>query len=334
MDNFEAKKMTVLRILNILEQHSDEEHPLTQKEIIGLLHSEYGISCERKAVGRNLLMLKEGGFDVVSVKRGSYLDSKSFEKPELRVLVDSVLSSRHINAKHSQDLINKLVALGGKYFSGHFKHLYNINEWQKSTNSDFFLNVEIADDAIDKGKKISFYYNRFGTDKKLHHTTEKKHVVSPYQLLLHNQHYYFIGKPDKHESLTPYRLDKITEIEMLDEISFPLTGIEGYAGGLNLAEIATTLPYLFLEKPVKVEIRCNGDMINEIIDWFGRDVVILPKQNGYLSVIIKASQSAIIHWIMQYNEKVEVIAPQSLRDAVIDKIRKLNEIYGITPAEK
>ena len=64
MAGLEPKKLALLRILQILERYSDSDHPLTQEEILKLLDEDYGIVIERKAVGRNISLLKEAGFDI------------------------------------------------------------------------------------------------------------------------------------------------------------------------------------------------------------------------------------------------------------------------------
>ena len=52
----QPKKLLILQILDILRKHSDENHRLSQKEIAGLLEKEYGVTAERKAVKRNLIL--------------------------------------------------------------------------------------------------------------------------------------------------------------------------------------------------------------------------------------------------------------------------------------
>ena len=54
MESTEPKKLLLLRILQVLENYSSEQHPLRQKDIMLHLHNEYGMDCERKAVGRNI----------------------------------------------------------------------------------------------------------------------------------------------------------------------------------------------------------------------------------------------------------------------------------------
>ena len=53
MDGLEPKKLALLRVLQILWEDSDIDHPLHQGRIVELLESKYGITVERKAIGRN-----------------------------------------------------------------------------------------------------------------------------------------------------------------------------------------------------------------------------------------------------------------------------------------
>ena len=116
MNSLEPKKLALLRILQILEEYSDFDHPLKQEEIARYLEKDYGIEIERKAIGRNLSLLKEAGYDISSDRRGSYLESRNFEDSELRMLIDGVLASKYITAKHSKELIERLCSQANKYF--------------------------------------------------------------------------------------------------------------------------------------------------------------------------------------------------------------------------
>ena len=188
MDSLEPKKLALIHILQILERYTDCDHLLKHDEIVKKLESDYGIVVERKAIGRNLSLLKEAGYDIETTKKGSYLASRLFEDSELRLLSDSVLSSRHITAKHSKELIEKLTTLSNKYFKSHIKNVYSVNDWGKSENDALFYNIETIDEAIEKKCKVRFDYNKYGADKKLHRSAT--HIVSPYQMILHNQRYF------------------------------------------------------------------------------------------------------------------------------------------------
>lgn len=149
MNSLEPKKLALIRIRQILEQYSDRKHPLTQEEIAVILEREFGIGIERKAVSRNLSLLKEAGVEIESGRDGSWISEREFEDAELHMLIDGVLSSRYITAKHSKDLIEKLCGLSNKYFRSHVKHIYSVNEWSKTDNQALFYNIEMIDEAIE-----------------------------------------------------------------------------------------------------------------------------------------------------------------------------------------
>ena len=171
-DSLEAKKLLIVRIMQILERYSDVNHPLTQEDIIRKLYADYGIEAERKAIGRNIALLQDmferdsmsktaTAITIESDKRkGTFLDKRLFEDTELRLLIDGVLASKHISEKYSGDLIEKLCALSNKYFRSNVKHVYSIKDWDKTENKALFYNIEIIDEAIEKERQITFDYNK------------------------------------------------------------------------------------------------------------------------------------------------------------------------------
>lgn len=322
---FESKKTLIFRIYQILEEYSDFEHPLTHQDIIEKLDRDYGIECERKAVGRNIACLKEMGFDIESSKEGSYLASRKLENAELRLLIDSVLASRNVNPTHSKQLIDKLISIGGHNFKSHVKHVYSVKDWGKSDNKDFFYNIDVIDEAIENGKKIHFFYNKVGLDKALHPSLE--HKGSPYQMLLHNQRYYLMMFDEVFDQVGYYRLDKITNITILDEYAKPLKQNKGFEKGINYKEISTALPYMYNDKPIPVTIKCRNYMMDTISDWFGTDFVVNRVDDAHFTATIKASEKAMLYWVLQYNYKVEVISPESLRQKVIESLQKTLDKY-------
>ena len=68
MESFEPKKLALIRILQILKKYSDFDHPLLQETIARYLETDYGIVLERKAISRNLALLREAGYEITSTK--------------------------------------------------------------------------------------------------------------------------------------------------------------------------------------------------------------------------------------------------------------------------
>ena len=326
MDSFEPKKLALLRIWQILQKYSDYDHPLTQDDIAVHLENDYGIVIERKAIGRNLSLLKEAGIEIESRRAGSYLESREFEDSELKLLIDGVLCSQHINPRQSADLIEKLCKLSNKYFRSRVKNIYTVKEWNKTENPALFYNIELVDIAIEEGKQLQYDYNKYGLDKQLHKSSFQR--VTPYQLILHNQRYYLMAYSGYWGNMVFHRLDRISNIRLYDKPAQPIREVPGYESGIDYKKIASTMPYMYTDEPERIEFATEPWMVDQVIDWFGKDIAV-RKTDDENKVIVSlwASPNAMEHWAMQYLNYVEVISPAHLRERIRENLKKGLEKY-------
>lgn len=326
MECLEPKKLALIRILQIFKKYSDYDHPLLQEDIAEHLENDYGITLERKAISRNISLLKEAGFEIESTKAGSYLEEREFEDSELRMLIDGVLSSKYITAKHSKDLIEKLCAMSNKYFRSHVKNIYSVNDWSKTDNQALFYNIELIDDAIERRLQIRFDYNKYGTDKKLHKSSRTR--VTPYQLILHNQRYYLMSYNEHFKNLTYYRVDHITNMTIAEEkAATPITSLKGFESGINYKVLATSLPYMYTDMVENVEFIAYKGITDQIVDWFGENIRITELDEKHITVSLKASPNAMEHWAMQYINYVEITKPATLREKIKENLKAAEEKY-------
>ena len=313
MESFEPKKLALIRIWQILKDYSDYDHPLTQEDISKHLENEYGIVIERKAISRNLSLLKEAGIEIESRRAGSYLGCREFEDSELHMLIDGVLSSKHITAKHSKDLIDRLCGLSNKYFRASVRHIHSVNDWSKTDNQALFYNIELVDTAIEQKLRIAYDYNKIGIDKKLHKSSYQ--VVSPYQLILHNQRYYLMAYSEYWGNMVFHRLHRITNMKLTEEKATDLQTIPGYKNGIDYKKLSSSMPYMFSDEPERIDFVADVGIVDQIIDWFGNDIRIAKISDNENQVIVSvvASPNAMEHWAMQYINHVEIVFPESLR---------------------
>ena len=327
----EGKKVALLRVLQILEKYSDVDHPLTHEDISVYLYKDFDIEADRKFVAKQLTLLHEA-YDVLSSpiviisdkRKGSYIEQRMFEDSELRFLIDGVLSSKYITPKHSKDLIEKLCGQANQYFRPRVKNIYSVNDWNKTENVAVFLNIELIDEAIESGKQLRFVYNKYGADKKLHQTSHPR--VSPYQLILHNQRYYLMARHERFEKVNFYRLDRITDIEIVDKPLTDIHSVEGYQSGIDYKKISSGRPYMFSDKLEYVEFLTDEGTLDQVIEWFGKDVKI-ENEGGRYKVSLLASPSAREYWALQYVKSVEVISPKSLRERIKETLANGVKMY-------
>ena len=325
MNNLEPKKLALLRMLQIYEEYTDCDHTLTQEEMSKKLENEYGISIDRKTISRNISLLREAGYEIEQGKVGTYLGERAFADAEIRTLIDSVLSSKYIPSKYSKDLIDKLCALTSKHFSSHVKHIHSVKNWNKTDNQSLFYNVELIDEAINKKKQLNFDYNKYGIDKKFHKTAN--HQVSPYQLIIHNQRYYLMAQNEKYKSLIYYRLDHITNMTITNEKLSPITSVKGYEKGISYKNISSQLPYMYSDTPERVEFIAESHLIDDIIEWFGKDLTVTSIDDNHIKVSLMVSKQAMNIWALQYCQYMEITKPKDLRENVKNALMSAAERY-------
>ena len=213
-------------------------------------------------------------------------------------------------------MIDRICSLSNKFFKASVKHIHSVNDWSKTDNQALFYNIELIDDAIEENKQIYFDFNKYGIDKKLHKTSQK--YGSPYFMILHNQRYYLMARDEYWGDMAYYRLDHITNMTITDKKATPLRENKGYEHGINYKELSTAMPYMFNDKLETVEFIADSFIVDDIIEWFGKDIKIskLDSDENKVRVGVKASSFAMEHWAMQYINYVEVIAPEALRKSI------------------
>ena len=321
MESLEPKKLLLLRILQVLENYSSAEHPLRQKDIMLHLNNEYGVDCERKAVGRNITFLEQAGYDIEHNEQGVYLASRTFEAGELRLLSDAVICSRHICGKHTKDLVNKLTSLGGMDYRAYKPNIVRLDDWQKTSSQDLLYNVELLCEALTGAKQVKCKYLHYGADKKLKAKGGAK-TINPYRIFIKNGHYYLACSFEPYREETFCRIDRLGEIELLD------TRVEDPKGPkIEVGQTANRLPYLFAEEPISVTFEGYESMIDHVVDWFGYDFLVKPVKDGY-SFTVKAGERAMLYWVLQFATAIKVTAPESFVTKVKDAIAKMGALYA------
>lgn len=323
------KKMLNMLILDILEEYSDANHRLTQQEIIRLLKANYDMECDRRSVKNNILYLNELLGDVIDMEDGYYLAEREFEDAELRMLIDSVLFSKNLTQKQAKDLIEKLRAKGNKYFPAKVTHISNLPEMHHADNKQLMYALDTVNDAIAEKKKISFVYNTYGTDFRLHPRRDgMRYVVNPYQMVANNGKFYLIGNYDKYDNVSHYRLDKMTDVQILDEKVKPQKEIRDFKNGFSLPKHMAEHIYMFSGESERVKLLAPATMMDELIDWLGKDFTVRKTDDeDEIEITLNCNVDSMFYWALQYGPYVEILEPIDLRNRIAKAVRDMADKY-------
>lgn len=331
MSNLKRKKLS-FAILDILRQYTDEEHKLSQNDIVELLEKDYDIKADRKSVKRNITSLLEMGYPIEfketlrmypnkdGVMEESYILSdfyleREFTDAELRLLIDSLLFSKHIPYSQCKELVGKLEGLSNRYFKSRVRFIRTLPETAPK-NRELFYTIEIIDEAIAAEKQVAFTYNEFGTDKKLHPKRDREFVVNPYQMAAINGRYYLIGNYDKYNNIANYRLDRITGIRLLDTPVKPVREVDGMKNGFYLPKHMAEHLYMFSGESVPVTFRMSKVIVNDVIDWFGSEIAFFDETEDEVTARVTVNWSAMRYWAQQFCRHVRILSPTDLAETL------------------
>lgn len=322
-----TKKMLNMLILDVLKRYSDQDHKLTQQEIMRILKREFDMDCDRRSVKNNVESLIEMGYEI-SMDGGYALLERDLDDAELRMLIDSVLFSSTLSEKQSKILINKLVHMGSNYFKAKVSHISSLPNLKHTDNKQTIYALDALNDAIDMKKKVEFVYNEYGTDFKLYPKREETYIVNPYQMVACNGRYYLIGNYDKYDNVSHYRVDRMTSIRILEDSRKPMKQVQGLENGFNLPRHMAEHVYMFSGESVDVTMLAETHLMSQLVDWFGKDFRILENNDGVMMIRVRMNESAMRFWALQYGPYVEILEPEGLRDWLKGAIIGMSEKYN------
>ena len=334
MTSMEDKSSGILCTLLILRKYSSAQNPLTNGQVISYLEQDYGISITPNTLRKHISRLTVLGFSISTFeenRRGVYLESeeKEYDDEEVKVLIDSVLTSRYIPAGQAKDLIIKLTRLASEDFPKRLDYIEPVDDWNHRDNKAFFWNLACLTDAIAENRMVAFRYNEVTADGKLVQKGKPKNIVQPLAVVCSLRQYYLICRFWNSESILHYRIDRMTNVELTDKIIPKKMQIS-----LNLAQYAAEHQFMYGGPVVPIVLKMPSKLAGHILDHFGHRAKMFAQEDGTMEVHLYDTEEGMRYFALQYGASgCEVISPQSLREQVKEDIKSLARKYQFTPDE-
>ena len=325
MPKSDNQKLKIFYILDYLQKNSHQDHPVRAAELLSMLERQHHIVCDRKTIYSDIAALQDYGVDIVSIpgkNGGYYIASRNFELPELKLLIDAVLSSRFLTEKKSRELIEKLCNQCSVHDAQLMRRDVLVSGRVKSMNETIYYNVDAIQEAIAQNRKITFRYFDWGIDGKRRYR-EKHYEASPYGLCQDNENCYLLAHSPRH-GVTSYRVDRMSDISLLEEKRTPCPELTGK----SLNEHASRLFQMYAGDATTVKLRFHRDLINVVIDRFGRDTMLFPDGEEYFVFSVNVAVSPMfLSWVIGFGSKAKILYPQSVIEQCRDLCRSALEQY-------
>ena len=322
------QKLKLLYLCRYLLRRSDEEHPVTVAQMSEYL-ARQDIPAERKSLYDDMEALRLFGLDVQTVRLGSatgyFIGQRDFQLPELKLLVDSVQSSKFITEKKSLELIRKLEDLASEHQARELNHQVYVRSRIKAMNESIYYNVDEIHAAIDGDRPIGFRYFDWGVDKRrVWRRQGERYAVSPWALMWDNENYYLIAYDHASGGIRHYRVDKMASIAALDG---PRQGAEAFAR-LDMSDYSDTHFGMFSGDVQPVRLRFENALAGAVIDQFGQDVSLVPLDEGHFSVTVSVAVNVqLFGWLSGFGPRAKLLSPASAVEGMRRHLAEVAALY-------
>ena len=324
-------RLRLIKVLEILRQKSDPEHPVSSGEILDEL-KKYGIEAERKSIYRDIEALRDSGLDIVLTgipKKGYYLSTRAFSLPEVSFLIDAVQSAGFIPKNGTKSLVKKLQSLLSEHQSVELKDRVCIDNRLKSNNESVYDIIEILNEAIKAHRKVKIQYAKSYLDGTELKVNCKEMVVSPYALLWEADRYYLIGNNKKYDNITHLRVDRIAEVSIMREEWRHFSEVSEYSQRFDIADYSRKTFNMFGGEKQRIDLECKIELLDQITDRFTDGIFI---RHGKQEPTFRFSTDVLVSdglvgWLMQFGGDIKVLSPESLKRRVLANAERLVEVY-------
>lgn len=316
MDLYE-KNGNILYIINILKKYSDEDHILTINDIKDYIRNIYEVEIDPRTIRRNINLLKEKfEYDIVTFqenRKGYYLiknPDMDFEPGEIRAIIDTFSYSSFIPKQVSNEIINKCKNMQNIYENEKLKdyHVYSNNV--KLENKEIVKNIEDISNAIHNKKKIKFNYYKYELNPFLKNVNTGIRVVSPYAIIYELQQMYVVSLKDGKKTLYTYRIDRMKNIEILDEHS------NKSIKNSDIEEFVKSTVSMFGKTSEEIEIICDMKLLDNAIDLFGVNNTIKFVDKNHFKLTVNKDIEGFKRYVLTNLDMVKVLKPEKLKKEI------------------
>lgn len=307
------KKLKLLYLAQLFQEQTDDEHTVTVKDMIAYL-DKLGIPSERKAIYEDLELLRLVGMDIVHTRTKTHnfhLGQRTFELPELKMLIDVVQASPFLTAKKSMKLIGKLESLASTAQAGSLRRQVCVLNRVKTRNEQLYYNIDGINQAINEDKCIRFRY----FDWTIQGGRAYRHGGKVYQecpaALCVDRNYYLITYRPEEQRFIHFRVDRISNLKVAD-LARP-----ALPKGFDPARYVRTIFDMHSGDTQQVTLELDKHLLNVAMDRFGRDANYREGPNGeiILSAEVEVSPT-FLSWVLCFGGQARILEPASAQQAL------------------
>lgn len=307
------QKIKLLKLMELLRENSDEDHPLKTNALCTMLKNA-GISCGRRTLSRDIATLNECGYEIFSTMQGHdkayYIVERSFSLPELKILIDAVQAASFITESKTKNLIQKIAALGNAHRAELLQGGMVCFNSRKHSNEQIYYSVETLEGALRRHQKVSFsYFDLDEKHQKVYRREKRRYVVDPVALVYNEDNYYLMCFSAKHNDIVNYRVDRMAHVQLEDVPADERAVIHA----VDVADYTEQAFKMYNGKIESITLSFSRDLIGVIYDKFGEDTEIWQEDGRYAANVKVQISPTFWGWLFQFGGRMRLQGPAVLR---------------------
>lgn len=311
------------------------EDILSAQEILEKLE-KYDIHIDIKTVYACIKQINDFFYDFFDdnlietvLRRGYRMKHTYLSDGELQFLLDNISFHQDLNVEEKKQLKNKLLA-----FSPVLQQTQLVPYPINSHNHSFslLLNLSTIMKAIEQKMALSFQYvnytvenNRLIEVPSLKGNQGQIYIISPYQIVIQNNHYYLIGYNQKYlNQLTNYRIDRMRQIQTVKK------GYQEIREQFHMIDEIEKMTNMYVSNQRDtLELECDYKLLREIVSRFGQNIYAkkLYQDRYFISIQDVPISQGLIGWIMMMQNQLKVLSPHYLQLEIKERIEKMSKQY-------
>lgn len=308
-----SQKIKLLKLMELLRQETDEQHPMAASIVCQKLN-DMEVACDRRTLTRDIQALNEYGYEVmvtmISHEKAYYVEDRSFSVPELKILIDAIQAASFVTDKKTAELIEKIANLGGSHSAEILQSNMVCFNTRKHSNEAIYYNIDYLEDAIEQKKKVIFrYFDLDENGQKVYRRSGHHYVVEPIALVFNEDNYYMVCHSAKHDSTANYRIDRMDAVEIIDEdICEKAVELRG-----SIDCFTEQAFKMYGGQPVDITIQFSDKLIGVVYDKFGEDTKMVRVNNEECVASVKVQISPTFWgWLLQFGKQMHILSPVSV----------------------
>ena len=340
------QRYKALLVFQILLKNTDKDHPLTLKEIKGILEG-MGIEADEHSIGRDIKELQRlysaeiiDDFDEVedgerlpykieydgSGKRGYKVTKRPCKYTDLQLLVECIHSARFISQRQEKRLFKTIAEFCSEWQYQDLNNETYLVDRSKTNNNNILSYINTINAAIKENKKIKFKYMKYTLQNREAQTPRRNgdfYTVSPFKILINEGNFYLLAYNGKH--ITTYRIDRMDNVIKSIELR---EGAEFYKD-INMQDFTKRVFSMFGGEEKNVTIRFTNDLLDIVIDRFGANgASYTPDDDKHFKIRVNVEVSNMFYsWICGFRKKATILNPPEVVEDFKNFLADINQKY-------